>query len=82
MYASLLLDDGPYSGDADIIDQADEFCQTAFEPFVGVAYSGSALLVENLWPTEQSWTDWDDRLVTCAVTSEEPLIGSAEGTGQ
>lgn len=82
VYASLLLDDAPYPGDADIIDQADEFCETAFEPFVGVAYGGSSLLVENLWPTEQSWREWGDRLVTCAITSEAPLMGSAQGTGQ
>ncbi len=82
VYASLVLDDGPYPGDADIIDDADEFCEDAFEPFVGVAYSSSSLLVENLWPTEQSWTDWGDRLVTCAITFEEPLSGSAQGTGR
>jgi hypothetical protein len=37
-----------------------------------------------LWlaPTEESWTDQDDREVACAVQSldDEPLTGSVEGS--
>lgn len=79
IYASNAMLDGPYPGDASILDFADATCRFAFEDFVGIARAESELRVERLFPTEQSWTAWGDRLVTCVLSAEEQLAGSLAG---
>jgi hypothetical protein len=38
-----------------------------FEKFVGTAYDNTTLGVQYLSPTQSSWDDYDDRLVSCMV---------------
>lgn len=53
---------------ADAIDaQADAECLTDFEQFVGISYDESAYGYTYFTPTEGSWTDGDDRLVSCLI---------------
>ena len=79
VYASLAMLDGPYPGDAAVLDVADATCRSAFDDFVGVPRSESELRVERLFPTEESWTAWGDRLVTCVLSAGGQLTGSLAG---
>ena len=81
VYASQTIGDGTYPGEDAVVADADAFCEAEFETFVGVSYSDSALLIENLWPTAESWELWGDRLISCSVTSSDgPRSASAAGT--
>ena len=82
VYASSLIDDGPYPGDAGVLDLADAICRSTFEDFVGIERDDSALTVERLFPTEQTWTAWNDRLISCVLSAGEPVTGSLRGSGR
>ena len=72
VYHDFSIEGDDYPGDEAIDSQADAECLTAFETFVGVGYDSSAYGYTYFTPTEGSWTDGDDRLVSC-------LIGDPEG---
>jgi Septum formation len=63
-------------------DAAEDLCQPAFMDYVGVPLAASELGLLWLAPTEESWTEQDDREVTCAVQAldGDPLTGSVEGS--
>ena len=79
VYASTAMLDGPYPGDESVLDLADATCRSAFEDFVGIPRAESELRVERLFPTEETWTAWGDRLVTCVLSGDEQLTGSLAG---
>ena len=58
-------------------------CYDAFEPFVDRAYETSRLEIGWMVPSETSWTDHDDRVVTCFLYDLEfrKLTGSMEASG-
>lgn len=58
-------------------------CYDAFEPFVDRAYETSRLEIGWMVPSETSWRDHDDRVVTCFLYDMElrKLTGSMEGSG-
>ena len=58
---------GAYPGDDAVSSAAEDGCSTAFETFVGIPYSDSKLDYNYYTPTSTSWTDADDRLVSCVV---------------
>lgn len=71
VYATTLLDEGDYPGEDAVVKQADEFCYTEFEPFVGLAYEDSVLDFTMLYPTSDSWSMLDDREIVCIVVDLE-----------
>ncbi len=75
------LPEGDYP-DADTIDAAAyEECDDAFDEFVGVSYDDSTLEYFFFAPTEEGWTAYDDRLVSCIIGSEGVRVtGSAAGS--
>ncbi len=81
VFESAEIADGPYPGDEAVRAFVDDLCEPEFETFVGIPASESTLQLERLFPTEESWEQWDDRLVSCVITSDETRTGSAAGTG-
>lgn len=68
-YAAQDLDDGDFPGDTEVQSQADEFCSTSFETFVGLPYDDSELFLTSLTPTEESWAQGDQEIL-CLVYDE------------
>lgn len=75
-------DGEPFPGIEARDEAAEDLCQPAFDDYVGIPLAASELGLLWLAPTEESWTDQDDREVACAVQAldEEPLTGSVEGS--
>lgn len=67
IYSSIILDDGPYPGDAAVQTTAEEECSADFESFIGMEYAYSELWFEYLQPTQETWDQMDDREVICMV---------------
>lgn len=75
--------DGPFPGEQAVQDAAIAGCYDAFEPFVGEAYETSTLGMYWLYPTPDTWDEYDDREILCLVTDYEggKLSGSMRGAG-
>jgi hypothetical protein len=69
-----------YPGDADITDAAYEICEQEFEAYVGVPYLDSVLYLYEWHPSEAAWGR-GERWLACAITGDEALEGSVEGSG-
>ncbi len=67
IYHDFQLEGTEYPGDEEITRLADEGCIGAFEDFVGLPYDASTLEVTYYTPTENSWNEVDDRLVSCLI---------------
>ncbi|PWD49471.1 hypothetical protein C8046_00785 [Serinibacter arcticus] len=67
VYAEYTFTEDEYPGDDVVQTRAQEECLAVWEEFVGVAYESSALEVFPITPTEGSWNDGNDRLVSCAI---------------
>lgn len=75
--------DGDYPGDERMFQAADEGCLDAFDDFVGAPWEESLYDFAFVAPDEETWTDYDDRLVQCfAVDPEGQHAGSLEGVGE
>jgi hypothetical protein len=76
--------DGSWPGDDEVVQDADEGCYNAFEPFVGIAYEDSIYGIGTITPTEASWDGLDDREVLCLVNNYDGSLktGSAQGKAQ
>lgn len=81
VFASQPMLDGPFPGEAEVLQFVDTVCDGAFEAYVGVPRGQSGFAVERVFPTEQSWDEWDDRVVSCALTDQAQRTGSARGSG-
>lgn len=76
--------------DDEITAQVEAQCIPAFSDFVGIDYYDSALDFWWLTPTEQTWTEADDRLVQCVIYEPDPadpeasleVTGSLEGAAR
>lgn len=83
IYAELELAEGDFPGDITIQEQADEHCLAEFEKFVGINYNDSTLELSYYSPTAGSWTQMNDRLVSCIVYDPEgQTTGSLEGAAR
>lgn len=69
IYASTELNGADYPTDADA--QAEQFCYDEFATFIGVPLENSRYDYAFLYPTEESWTELEDRTVTCIATAPE-----------
>lgn len=67
VYFDLTLEGEEYPGDDVIQTQSDEACLAQFEPFVGLAYDSSTLGFYAYRPSQESWEQMDDRIVSCVI---------------
>lgn len=67
VFSEITLTGTEFPGDDAVQTQADEGCYAQFAEFVGLAYEESALEFYAYRPTEDSWTQLDDRIVSCIV---------------
>lgn len=77
VYASIIMEDGPFPGDAVIQEEATVGCEDAFFDFVGIDWLDSELDYEVLFPIEESWNELDDREILCMVYDP---VGDTVGT--
>lgn len=56
-----------FPGSAAFEGQASEGCYDRFEGFVGLPYEESELYIQTLEPTEEGWTQLDDREIVCLL---------------
>ena len=83
VFHELVLDGDAWPGEEDVWATADEGCYAAFADFVGLAYEESALEFTSFTPTEASWEEGGDRIVSCLVTDPNgPTTGSLAGTAR
>ncbi|WP_336645680.1 septum formation family protein [Microbacterium sp. USHLN186] len=67
VYHEFEMKDGVYPPAALIEREAFEQCGDAFEGYVGVSYEESMLEFAYFSPTEDGWTQLDDRVVQCVL---------------
>ena len=72
-----------YPGEFAIWDFADQFCVTAFDTFVSMAYEDSALDFGYFYPSEEGWADGDEA-VACVLYNVDgaPMVGSMRGAAR
>ncbi len=61
------LEGTDYPGDDAVQTQANDGCLAQFEPFVGLAYESSSLDFYPYTPTQESWEQAGDRVVSCVI---------------
>jgi hypothetical protein len=72
-----------YPGGFELFDFADQFCLTAFDTFVGMAYEDSLLDFGYFYPSEEGWAE-GDKAITCVLydLNGANLTGSMRGTAR
>ncbi|MEG9227128.1 septum formation family protein [Aeromicrobium sp. Sec7.5] len=83
-YHEVELEGDEFPGTPAVEEQADAECLAEFETFVGAAYDTSTLEFTYLAPTEASWDQLDDRLVSCLIVdpANPEVTGSLEGAAR
>ena len=69
VYAETFMANDSETLPADISKQANEFCLSRFQVFVGLPYDSSKLAVASIYPTADSWVGGDKEF-TCLVSLE------------
>lgn len=83
VYAETELTGSTYPGDAAIRKQASQACTDRFEAFVGLPARKSALEINLLTPTAETWQAAADRQVTCLVgRASGGVTGTLAGTAK
>ncbi len=67
VYHDFEIDAADYPGEDEIYAQADQGCYDEFAPFVGLSYEESTLDWSYYYPTEGSWNQQGDRLISCLI---------------
>ncbi len=67
VYYEFSLPDGEFPGKDGVYSAADEGCYPEFSTFAGIAYEESTLDFSYFVPTQQSWDEGNDRLVSCII---------------
>lgn len=82
VFEAYTMDGDEFPGDASVEATADEVCATEFTEFVGLSYQDSALDLNYLFPTADSWSR-SDREITCLVLDpERPTAGTLKGANR
>lgn len=81
-YASVIMDDGDFPGDAAVEDQAVTDCTSEFNAFVGMDYQESTLDFSYYYPTEDSWAQGDREILCLVVDPAGPATGSLQGAAK
>ena len=78
-FAGLLL-----SACSDTTTETANACGPAFDTFVGLAYEDSTLDIYQLFPTEDTWEQLDDRLISCLIydPSNPEVTGTLAGAAR
>ena len=82
VYYEITMEDGEFSDEA--VDTASQGCiGDAFTTFVGVIWDESTLDVYPITPTQETWDQFNDRIVQC-VTSDPagPVTGTLAGAAR
>ncbi|WDG17995.1 septum formation family protein [Microbacterium sp. Clip185] len=83
VYYEFSLPDGEYPGKDEVYSAAEEGCYNEFANFVGIAYEESTLEFSYFAPTQQSWDQGNDRLVSCLVVdTAEQVTGTLAGAAR
>ena len=82
-YVGNLAGGGSYPSDSELFTMLSNLCVAQFEPYVGRAFLDSSLDWDAFFPTEESWTELDDREVVCLLydLNLQKLTGSARNSG-
>lgn len=80
VFANLMVPEDVELGDVEFF--ALDRCYDEFEPYVGIAYEDSAYEFSWLEPTQESWTERNDRTVNCLLFEDSESTGSARGSGR
>ncbi len=83
-YHEVELEDGDFPGDDAIQTETANACGPAFDTFVGLAYEDSTLDIYQLFPTEDTWEQLDDRLISCLIydPSNPEVTGTLAGAAR
>ncbi|MDO5034890.1 MAG: septum formation family protein [Actinomycetaceae bacterium] len=73
VYASVELDGEEMPSPEELQQRAIEFCEPAFEEFVGVPLARSSLDAFPLMPTKEGWERAGDRTLLCVAFSASPV---------
>ena len=82
VYFEITMDDGEFSDEA--VDTATQGCiGDAFTDFVGVIWDESTLDVYPITPTQDTWDQYNDRIVQCVISDPAgPVTGSLAGAAR
>ncbi len=82
VYHAFNLTGTTFPAEEDLMTDVGDGCYAAFAGFVGATYEESTLDFGAMWPTAESWAQFDDREVLCTVYAldETPLIGTARNS--
>ncbi|WP_168627910.1 septum formation family protein [Cryobacterium sp. BB307] len=80
---SVILEDGDYPGEDEVVGQAEDECFVAFEDYIGASWEQSGSLDYSYFvPTTETWNDADDREILCLVVDlEGERKGSVKNAG-
>ena len=63
-----------------MIEKAQTDCKAAFETYVGIDYDNSTLYLSYYYPTEETWTEINDREILCIVTTTDDFTTKTTGS--
>ena len=81
-YKSIIIEDGDgsYPGTDAVIEKAQNDCKTAFADYVGIGYDDSTLYLSYYYPTEETWTEINDREILCIITTTDDFVTKTTGS--
>lgn len=75
------LPDGPTVPNGETIEEiVNTACDKAYEAYVGIAYEDSLYYSNYMSPSDESWTQLDDREIVCYAYDEKQLSASIKAT--
>lgn len=82
VYFEITMDDGEFSDEA--VEAATQGCiGDAFTDFVGVIWDESTLDVYPITPTQETWDQYNDRIVQCVISDPAgPVEGTLQGAAR
>lgn len=81
-YESVIVEegDGTYPGEDVVTAKSETDCKAAFADYVGIDYDSSTLYLSFYYPTEETWTQINDREILCIVTTTEDFATKTTGS--
>jgi len=83
-YHEIEIEGDEFPGAGVVDEQAATECQAEFDTFIGMPYDQSTLDFYYLSPTQDTWEQLDDRLISCLVydPANAEITGSLEGAAR
>lgn len=81
VYAEFSLTDPAWPGESAVEESSAKGCYDRFEPTFAESYEDSNLWFSFLSPTQQSWDEGGDRVVTCYVYLPDNLLVGEAASG-